>query len=333
MNTQETALVLGATGGIGGEVARQLLGAGWKVRALTRKPAQRNDQVQDREGIEWMAGDAMVAADVLAAAQGCTVIVHAVNPPGYRNWAGQVLPMLDNTIAAAEAVGALVVLPGTVYNYGPEVFSGASDDAPQRPLTRKGAFRVQMEAALEAFSGRGGRALVVRAGDFFGPGAGNTWFAQGLVKPGKPVTRIANPGCAGIGHQWGYLPDVAAAMVALVGRRAELPPFARLNMAGHWDADGAMMARAIQRIMARHGVDVRIGGFPWWLLPLMAPFNETMREMLEMRYLWQQPLRLENKGLVALLGSEPHTPLALAVERTLEGLGCLPALHAGTALI
>lgn len=321
MNTRETALVLGATGGIGGEVARQLRDAGWQVRALTRQPARAGE----RDGIAWMAGDAMAAADVLAAAQGCAVIVHAVNPPGYRDWSGQVRQMLDNTIAAADAVGALVVLPGTVYNYGPDVFPSVDDDAPQHPLTKKGGLRVQMEAALEAFSRRGGRALIVRAGDFFGPSAGNTWFAQALVKPGRPVTRIANPGRAGVGHQWAYLPDVAATMVALIGRRGGLPPFARYNMAGHWDADGGMMARAVQRVMARHGVAAKIGGFPWWLLPLLAPFNETMREMREMRYLWRQPLRLENKGLVAVLGREPHTPLELAVERTLAGLDCLPA--------
>jgi peptide-methionine (R)-S-oxide reductase len=41
--------------------------------------------------------------------------VHAVNPPGYRGWSRLVLPMLDNTIAAASAVGATIVLPGTVY--------------------------------------------------------------------------------------------------------------------------------------------------------------------------------------------------------------------------
>lgn len=330
MEQRNTALVLGATGGIGGEVARQLVGKGWEVKALTRRPAQG----QDGAGIEWVNGDAMTAGDVLAAARGCAVIVHAVNPPGYHNWAGQVLPMLENSIAAAEAVRALVVLPGTVYNYGPDVFPCAGDDAPQHPLTRKGALRVQMEAALEAFGQRGGRALVVRAGDFFGPRAGNTWLGQGLVKPGKPVTRIANPGRAGVGHQWAYLPDVAATMVALVERRAELPPFARFNMSGHWDADGTGMAEAIRRTMARHGVQARIGGFPWWLVPLAAPFNETLREVKEMRYLWQQPLRMDNSGLLALLGSEPHTPLEVAVERTLRGLGCLPAaaaLRAGLA--
>jgi hypothetical protein len=58
----------------------------------------------------------------MEAAKGCSVIVHAVNPPGYRNWAQLVLPMLDNTIAAAKAEGATIVLPGTVYNYGPDAF-------------------------------------------------------------------------------------------------------------------------------------------------------------------------------------------------------------------
>lgn len=108
-----TALVLGATGGIGGEVARQLVNAGWNVRALRRSGTQSGEQ---KAGIAWISGDAMNRADVVAAAQGCSVIVHAVNPPGYRNWGSLVLPMVDNTIAAAQAQGATIVLPGTVYN-------------------------------------------------------------------------------------------------------------------------------------------------------------------------------------------------------------------------
>lgn len=54
-----------------------------------------------------------------------------------------------------------------------------------------------------------------------------------------------------------------------------------------------------------------------------APFHETMRELLEMRYLWHWALRLDNARLVAELGSVPHTPLDLTVERTLAGLGCI----------
>ena len=39
--------------------------------------------------------------------------------------------------------------------------------------------------------------IVLRAGDFFGPGAGNNWFSQALVKPGRPLTRVSVPGAPG----------------------------------------------------------------------------------------------------------------------------------------
>lgn len=56
---------------------------------------------------------------------------------------------------------------------------------------------------------------------------------------------------------------------------------------------------------------------------LASPFVTTFRELLGMRYLWQQPVRLDNRRLVQQLGHEPHTPLDEAVEATLVGLGCL----------
>lgn len=317
-----TVLVLGASGGIGGEVARQLRAAGWQVKALQRGLAAPHER---RDGIQWLRGDALNAADVAGAAQGCGVLVHAVNPPGYRDWDRLVLPMLDSSIAAARAQGATLLLPGTVYNFGPDAFPLLREDAAQHPVTRKGALRAEMEARLHAASRLGLRVIIVRAGDFFGPQARNSWFSQGLVRPGRPVTRISNPAAPGAGHQWAYLPDVARTMVELLARRDALPAFASFHMAGHWDADGRQMAQAIQRVVLRRtGRSPRIAGFPWGLLNLASPFVTTFREMREMRYLWRQPVRLDNTGLVAALGREPHTPLDEAVEAALRGLGCLP---------
>jgi putative tryptophan/tyrosine transport system substrate-binding protein len=37
-----------------------------------------------------------------------------------------------------------------------------------------------------------------------------------LVKQGKPVTTITDPGRRRIGHRWAYLPDVAETMVRLL---------------------------------------------------------------------------------------------------------------------
>ena len=93
-------------------------------------------------------------------------------------------------------------------------------------------------------------------------------------------------------------------------------------------ADGTRLPEAIARAVARRGAArPRLRAFPWWLVTLASPFVTTLRELREMRYLWQQPVRLGNARLRAVLGEEPHTPLDEAVEATLAGLGCLAAGH------
>jgi nucleoside-diphosphate-sugar epimerase len=148
-----------------------------------------------------------------------------------------------------------------------------------------------------------------------------------MVKPGQPVRSVALPSAPGVGHQWAYLPDVARAMVAVLGRRAELPAFARFHFEGHWDKDGRQLGQAVQRVVAHRsgGMAPRLAPLPWWLLKLASPFVPMLREMQEMRYLWRQPVRMNGQRLAAFLGAVPHTPLDEAVAATLEGLGCLAA--------
>ena len=320
MAIDRTALVLGATGGIGGEVARLLVARGWKVRALHRDPERLSAPLKG-SGLIWERGDAMVASDVASAADNASVIIHAVNPPGYRNWGQLVLPMLDNTIAAARVSRARIVLPGTIYNYGPDTFPDLHETSPQSPITAKGRIRAEMERRLQAAAMAGAHVLVVRAGDFFGPRAGNNWFSQGLVKPGKPVTVITYPGRSGVGHQWAYLPDVAETMALLLETSRMLDDFAVFQMEGHWDDDGTRMIEAIRR--AADNPNIKVRKTPWKMMQVLMPFVPLFRELVELRYLWNVPIRMDNKRLKAVLGAEPHTPLDIAVRNTLIGLGCL----------
>ena len=315
MAMQGTALVLGATGGIGGEVARALLARGWTIRALVRHepPADADPRIQ------WQRGDAMDAQAVRRAAEGASLIVHAVNPPGYRDWATVVMPMLENTIAAARAAGARIVLPGTFYNYGPAAFPVITEDAPQDTQTVKGRIRTAMEARLRAVAAEGVPVLIVRAGDYFGPHAGNAWFGQ-MVTPGKPVTVVRRIGKPGVGHQWAYLPDVAATMASLASIGERLRPFENVHMHGHWDEDGTQMAAAVRRAA---GGKARIASFPWWAVSLTWPFVRIFREVRELRYLWREPIRLGGSRLRELIGAEPHTPMDEAVAATLRGLDCI----------
>ncbi|SHO62821.1 Nucleoside-diphosphate-sugar epimerase [Pseudoxanthobacter soli DSM 19599] len=324
-NADRTALVLGATGGIGGEVVRGLQARGWAVRALHRDPGR---AAAPAGGIRWITGDAMNARDVAAAAEGAQLVVHAVNPPGYRRWAELVLPMIDNTIAAAVSSGARILLPGTVYNYGRDVMPLIGEDAPQNPFTNKGRIRAEMERRLKHAADAGGKVLIVRAGDYFGPRSGNNWFSQVLAKGEGPLRRITYPGRRGVGHQWAYLPDVAETMMRLVEREQVLGAFASFHMAGHWDADGTAMIAAIRRAVGRP--DLPVSSLPWAMMALAAPFVPLFRELGEMRYLWREPVRLDGARLAAL-GIEAHTPLDAAVRETLAGRAASSSRAAASA--
>ncbi len=331
-----TVLVLGAAGGIGGETARQLHAAGWHVRAwVHHRPV--TDGPAPSERWSEVSGDARSAADVLRAAAHVHVIVHAVNPPGYRHWAEHGLPMLDHSIAAARATGARLVLPGNLYGYGPEVYAngdGVVDEStPQNPITRKGAVRVEMEQRLRSAAAQGVRSLILRCGDFFGPRPGGSWLSQGILQPGRPVRRLIWPGRRGTGHSWAYLPDVAAVLVRLLARETELQDLEVFHFGGHWDGDGNRMLSEIRRAVSEHdGGNPAVWPLPWPLIRAAGLVSPFMAELAEMRDLWRYPLQLNDRRLRTFLGDVPITTWPDAVSATLRGLGCLePAARPGIA--
>ena len=93
-------------------------------------------------------------------------------------------------------------------------------------------------------------------------------------------------------------------------------------MEGHWDADGEQMIAAVRK--ASGNPNVKVTRTPWALMRLASPFVPLFRELVEMRYLWETPIRMDNRRLRAVLGEEPRTPLETAVRETLMGLGSLP---------
>jgi nucleoside-diphosphate-sugar epimerase len=293
---ERLALVIGVTGGIGGEVAKALITHGWRVRALARSPEAAKHRASWVGAVEWVSGDAMNEADVVAAANGVAVIFHGANPPGYRNWRGLAIPMLKNAIAAARASGARLIFPGNVYNFGPDAWPLLSETSPQHPQTRKGVIRVEMEAMLWDAAHSGVRSLVVRA----------------VTYPGEPA----------VGHAWAYLPNFAETIARLADIERSLPPVEVVHFGGHWLESGVEMAKAIGRV-AGH-LDVKVRPAPWMLFRLVSPFVGFLRELMEMRYLWRVPVRLDNTKLIALLGEEPHSQLDDALRAVLMALGCIP---------
>lgn len=317
-----TALVIGATGSFGAHAAQALIKHGWAVRAMSRNPQAAAKAAGPRNPIEWVRGDAMTPADAIAAAKGAQLIVHAANPPRYHNWKGVILPMAESAIAAAVASGARLMIPGNVYNYAPGMGAEIREDAPQVPVTRKGAIRAEVERRLrKASAERGLKVLILRAGDFFGPAAPNSGLSWLVTRRGNRMTGVYQPGPSDVGHAFAYLPDLAETLALLMDAEDRMGLYEEFHFRGHWLTRNAELGAAIRRVSGDPRLPIK--AFPWAVVWAASPFVELFRELWEMRYLWRRPIGLANAKLTAFLGQEPHTPLDVALRASLADMGLL----------
>jgi nucleoside-diphosphate-sugar epimerase len=278
----QTVLILGGRGKIGSHAAEAFAAAGWRVRQYDRK-----------------------TNDMTKAAIGADVIVNGLNPPMYHDWARTIPAITAQVIAAAQASGATVILPGNLYNYG-DTPGALSDQTPHRANSRKGRIRVEMEAAYRR---AGVPTIVLRAGNFIDPNGNGDIMSMLLmreIKRGK-ITAAADPATR---QAYAYVPDWARAAVALAERRDSLDRFADVPFPGHCFTVNALAAHVAQVT----GRKVKITRFPWWLMTALSPVLEIAREMREMRYLHEMDHWIDGARFHALHPDFVPTPLAQVME-------------------
>lgn len=282
----QTALILGATGRFGRQAAAAFDRAGWQVQQYDRR-----------------------TGDLMQAARGTDVIVNGWNPP-YHQWQGTVPDLTRQVIAAAKASGATVMLPGNVYVFGPGMPPVLGPDVPHRAEHTLGRIRREMEGA---YRDSGVPTILLRAGDFLDDRASGNWFDKAMAKPINKG-QLTYPGPTDIPHAWAWLPDLAAAMVGLAEKRDALPRFADYAFPGYTltgDALAAACGEAIgQRVVAKP--------MSWLPIHLARSFWKDARHLLEMRYLWNTPHRLDGSALDAVLPDRQETPLTSALARALQ---------------
>ena len=297
-----TVTVLGINGHNGQAAARAFADAGWTVRGMGRSDKHR------MAGVEFVKGDAESVDDMRRAIGDSAVVVNALNLP-YDKWFGGAMEaQTARVIEAMGKSGRTMLYPGNIYNYAASLRE-VTPDARQVPERPRGEIRVRCEAMLRAAAERGDmQVLIIRAGDFFGRGVAG-WFDQGiLAQKGK----VAAPSDLTIGHSWAYLPDLGRAFELLATRRSEFGPFENFHFAGHFVTSGQLVA-AVQKVAP---MPLKVTGFPWAMLGVIGLFSPMMREVSKMRYLWQNPMRLTDRRLDALLGPDFGTPFEAAIATT-----------------
>lgn len=323
-----TVLILGARGRFGQAAAKAFADANWRVVAHRRPKGNTPESLAQDGRIEWIECASGDLAAMKMKAAGASILVHAINPI-YTNraWSEEALPMLRASIELAKELGATLMLPGNVYNFGADMPAVLKENTPQQAHTVKGKIRMQLEDELKHSQIR---SVVIRAGDFFGSGTGN-WFDEVIVKNIRKG-KFTYPADMDTSTAWAYLPDLARTFALVAEKCDSLSNFEVLHFAGH-NTNARLWLQEITPIAheqgwVKSGESPRYSKAPWLAIRFLGWFVPTMGAIAEMRYLWNKPYSLANNRLVQLLGSEPHTELSVALRSAFKELGLLNASKA-----
>lgn len=316
---QKTVTILGINGRIGQEAGRAFIAAGWQVTGLGRE-----NRVAI-PGVSFIAGNADVPEDVARAAAPSAVVLDAVNLP-YDKWdKGRFEQSLANRLAGLAGSGKTLLYPGNIYNFSASTLL-LTPDTPEQPVRDKGEIRVRLEQMLRRAATKDNlQVIVLRAPDFFGPGATGTVFDLMVLRDVKKGV-LLYPGNPAIGHSFAYLPDLARAFVRVAEARGNLERFERLHFSGQFKT-GHDLARAVEKALGRPLAIRRINWLPYRIIGLFVPI---LREVIKMNYLWHTPHRLMDERLDDLLGPDFLTPFDEAIAKTV--LSYLPAAEANGRL-
>ncbi|MCM3764500.1 SDR family NAD(P)-dependent oxidoreductase [Neobacillus niacini] len=302
------ALVLGASGGIGYALVRELAGRGLEVVAFSRGKEKLHALYHEESKVTIFPGDALVEKDVVEASEGVDVIFHAVSFP-YPEWEEKHPLCIEIVIRAAKKHQAKVALVDNIYAYGRQSHVEANEETKKEPHTKKGKIRLAMENRLK---GSGVPSLIVHLPDVYGPNAENTILHETL----KNVVQHKTANFVGglkIAREFIFTFDAAKAMVELASREDTYNQ--------NWNIPSAHPItgeKIIEILRKEAGYTKSIRTVSKTMIRFMGIFQPFMRELVEMMYLTENPVILSGKKYEAKIGPVPRTPYSKGIQKTLH---------------
>lgn len=300
------AAIVGATGATGIHLAGALRAAGIGVRVVSRSAGKLAAAFPDA-AIDKRAADATDAAAVVAAVEGCDLVVDCIGLPGDRMALHEVTAR--NIARAATGMGVRLLHVSSCWAYLPLEGDVVDEDHPREgggPFIR--ARRAAEDVMLEA------GAAVLNLPDFYGPhvAIGTLTEALRAVAKGKPMMWL---GPADVAREYIYVPDAMAVAV-----RVAVEPEA---YGKRWVVPGAgpVTASEIADHVAAHlGHRVRLVTAGPVMLRVVSLFNSELRSFMQMVPEYVKPVRHDGTRLHALIGAAPATPYGDGIATTLDWL-------------
>lgn len=302
------ALVLGATGGMGYSIVKELSDRGIHVTAFARTQSKLEKLFGDDEHITIFSGDIFKVEDLQSAAKGVDVIFHSANIP-YSEWEEKLTFLMKNIITVTKTEGARLAIVDNIYAYGPNPGQKVTEAMPKKPHTKKGKIRLHIESLVKE---SGVPALIAHFPDFYGPNAENTilqYTLQNVVKN----KRSSFIGDQKIAREYIFTPDGARAIVNLAlnneayGQNWNIPGFDVIT--------GDELIGSIRQVT---GYNKGVSTVTKNMIRFLGLFNANMREVVEMFYLNEDPVVLNGEKYERLIGPVPRTSYQEGLKQTID---------------
>lgn len=302
------ALVLGASGGMGYSIVKELLSRGIKVTAFARTRGKLEKLFGEEANVTIFPGDMFLVKDLEEAAEGVDIIYYAANIP-YSQWKKQLPVLMSNILHTAEKHAAKLAIVDNIYAYGRSAGNQVSETTAKLPHTIKGKLRLQMETQVMESKVS---ALIAHFPDFYGPNAENTAlnFTLSTIMKNKKSSYVGNQK---IQREFIYTPDGAKAIVQL--SLLEEAYGQNWNIPGYGVISGEEMIKLIREIS---GYQKGVSTVTKKMIQFLGVFNSQMRELVEMYYLYEEPVVLNGEKYERLIGKVPSTSYQDGLKQTID---------------
>lgn len=267
--------ILGANGTIATQLSRHLPSYTKSIRQVSRNPRKANDTD------EVMSADLLDYNQTEKAVAGSEVVYLLAGLKYDTNvWKEQWPKLMRNVIDACKKHNSKLVFFDNVYSYG-LVNGPMTEETPFNPNSKKGEVRAKIATMLlDEIKQKNLNAMIVRAADFYGPGAAlsltHSTVTERIKKNSTPQW-IGNPKAV---HTFTYTPDAGKAVAMLANEPSAY------NQTWHALTSKEKMTgdEYIRIACELSGRPFKVQALPKFGVRLVGLFVPVLREFVEMMY-------------------------------------------------
>lgn len=272
--------ILGAGGGAGTEITRELSNYTKDIRVVSRNPKKVNDTDQ------LMKADLTDPNQLDEAVKGSDIVYVMIGfPYSTKVWRELWPSFVKNLIDACSKYKTKILFFDNVYMYDPQYLGNMTEETPINPISEKGKVRAEVTRILmDAVEKNKVEVLIARAPDFYGPGLKNTMLYQSVY---SNLVEDKNPQWIGkldVIHNYIYIKDIGKA-VPLLGNTPDA-----YNQVWHLPTTDKKLTNRqwIELLMKEMNKKKKIVTPPAWLLNLLGVFMPILKELKDVDYQFKQ---------------------------------------------